>query len=567
MINHRYCSIRVAVLIVAGSMFLGGCGSDSAVNTISSPGQTAPETWTMPSTEAPLGPAGTRQSITSRPVTAGVTHYQIQRGTLSPNDFWTVNIGFYPTQAAAQNDAEALKALGFDTRFDRSAGTDIKGDVLGYYLSVDKFGTRAEAATFANQIAKATANKYEPGVRNTALARNGATGPWIINVLAIKPSQTTARLSFALPGGDNLGGAGETVTAAVSRLGAVAGINAGFFSNIKPLQHAAAPRSPVGTTVVDGKLVGTAAGGRPGVMITTTGAGHPKVTVLPKLTSSITVTDAQNSAIDVKSVDRPILGTVVNCGTPAQAPLKTPQQDYVCTNFDDLVMYDALYLQGESSNTLVNADYKGSTYELVVDAAGTVVASHATLGSPAPKGGYVLQGLGKSAAWLERHAAVGTKLTRAEHVYSNGNEIALAPGMAIVEAGPTLSGENPLQNAWTEGFSPTLSGIVSSDSVDPSNIRWYEGWVVARNGRTAIGVSGDGTILLVEIDGRQPMVSLGTSIQETSDVMTWLGATSAINLDGGGSSNMVVNGATVGHPSDGSGERAVGGTLLIGAKQ
>ncbi|TAM28704.1 MAG: phosphodiester glycosidase family protein [Paraburkholderia sp.] len=546
-------------------MFLGGCGSDIAA--------TAPETWTMPSTDAPLGPAGTRQSITSRPVTAGVTYYQIQRGALSPNDFWTVNIGFYPTQDAAQADADALNALGFDTRLDRSAGTDIKGDALGYYLSVGKFGTQDEATAHANQIAEATANKsnkFKPGVRNTALAGNGATGPWIINVLAIKPSQTTARLSFALPGGNNLGGTGETVSAAVSRLGAVAGINAGFFSNINPFrtpQSPQPPRSPVGTTVVDGKLVGTAAGGRPGVMITTTGAGHPKVTVLPKLTSSITVTDAQNSAIDVKSIDRPILGTVVNCGTPAEAPITTPQQDYVCTNFDDLVMYDALYLQGKSSNTLVNANYNGATYELVVDAAGTVVASHATLGSPAPKGGYVLQGLGKSAAWLERHAAVGTKLTRAEHVYSNGNEIALAPGMAIVEAGPTLSVANLLENAWAEGFSPTLSGIGNGDPASTSNNRWYDGWVVARNGRTAIGVSGDGTILLVEIDGRQPMVSLGTSIQETSAVMTWLGAASAINLDGGGSSNMVVNGATVGHPSDGSGERAVGGTLLIGANQ
>lgn len=559
-----FSAISGAPLILVSSMFLAGCGSDDPATSPTT--LTATETWTMPSTEAPLGQTGTPQSITSRPVAAGVTYYQIRRGAPSPSDFWTVNIGFYRSQGAAQADATTLNAAGFTIRFDPSAGMDTNGRVLGYYLSVGKFDTQADATATATRIAKVTANKLKPAVRNTALAGNVTTGPWIINILALKPSQTTARLSYELPGGNNLGGTGETVSTAALRLGALAGMNAGFFSNINPIGAPLPPRSPVGTTVINGKLVGAAAGGRPGVMITTTSAGHPKVTVLPNLTSSMTIVDAQNSAIEVKSIDRPILGTVVNCGKPAEAPITTPEQDYVCTNFDDLIMYDSLYQQGKSSNTLVNANYQGATYELVVDATGVVTSGHATLGSPAPQGGYVLQGLGKSAEWLQGHSTVGTKLTHTQHVYTNGDEITLVPGTAIIEAGPTLSAsENLLQNAWTEGFSPYLSGSDNGDSAGTPNSSWYEGWVVARNGRTAIGVGADGTVLLVEIDGRQPMVSLGTSIPETSAVMSWLGAVSAINLDGGGSSNMVVSGASVGHPSDANGERAVGGTLMIKA--
>jgi exopolysaccharide biosynthesis protein len=560
MYNFRKNYITVAVLISLNTVMLAGCGSVHSINTTA-------ETWTMPTTDVPLGPVGAPQTITNQRVTAGVTYYQIKRGAQGPSDFWTVNIGFYPTKAAAQADAAAVTAAGFTTRFDQSAGTGTDGSILGYYLSVGKFSTQTDAKATGARIAQATANKYRPATRNTALAGNVTTGPWIINILAIEPSQTTAKLAYELPGGNNLGGTGETVSVAASRLGVLAGMNAGFFSNINPFNSTLPPRSPIGTTVVNGKLIGTAAGGRPGVMITTTSNGHPKVTVLPKLTSSTTLTDVQNASIAVKAIDRPILGTVANCGTPAESPNTTPKQDYVCTNFDDLVMYDSLFLQGKLSNTLINASYRGAAYELVVDSTGTVVTGHSTLGTPAPQGGFVLQGLGKSASWLQSHAAAGTKLTVVNHVYSSGKELALTPGMTIVEAGPSLSVSNLLQNAWTEGFSPNVNGNDNGDSAGTPNSSWYEGWVVTRNGRTAIGIGADGTIFLVEIDGRQPTVSLGTSIPETAAVMSWLGAVSAINLDGGGSSNMVVSGAIVGHPSDATGERGVGGTLMVEASK
>jgi exopolysaccharide biosynthesis protein len=558
--NHlaKFCAIAGFGVAVGVSAML--FGSDS--NALSAPPITT--TWTMPSGEMPLGPTGSSQSVVARTVTNGVTYYRILRGSVSASDFWTVNIGFYRSRSAAQNDVHALTAAGFATRLDPSVGTHLNGTVLGYYLSVGKFHSQADAKAAAGQIAQATLNKYQPAVRNTALAGSATTGPWLINVLAIKPSQTSAILTMALAGGNNLGGDGETVSAAAHRLNALAGINGGFFSNIDPFKTPLPPRAPVGTTVLDGQLIGTAAGGRAGVMITKTSDGRSKVTILPKLTTEVTLSDSQGATTPIKSIDRPILGAVVNCGTPAQAPTTVPAQDYVCTNYNDLVMYDARYLRDKASNANVEAGYQGATYELVVSANGTVASGHAALGSPAPpSGGYVLQGLGKNASWLKNHATVGTPLTVSTHVYSNGHEIRLTSGVSIVEAGPTLSAPDLAKNAAAEGFSPDIAAVDNGDSSGTRNQSWYEGWYVDRNGRTAIGVAADGTVLLVEIDGRQPGLSLGTTIPETAAVMKWLGAVSAINLDGGGSSNMVVGGSMVGHPSDATGERGVGDTLMI----
>lgn len=73
--------------------------------------------------------------------------------------------------------------------------------------------------------------------------------------------------------------------------------------------------------------------------------------------------------------------------------------------------------------------------------------------------------------------------------------------------------------------------------------------------RTAIGVKKDGSIILMVVDGRSTSSS-GMSLNELASYMVKLGAVSALNFDGGGSSEMVLNGKIVNNPSDGN-ERAV----------
>ena len=57
--------------------------------------------------------------------------------------------------------------------------------------------------------------------------------------------------------------------------------------------------------------------------------------------------------------------------------------------------------------------------------------------------------------------------------------------------------------------------------------------------RSAIGVEADGTVWLVVVDGRQP-ASRGVTLPELADLVLALGAREVLNLDGGGSSALVV---------------------------
>jgi len=80
--------------------------------------------------------------------------------------------------------------------------------------------------------------------------------------------------------------------------------------------------------------------------------------------------------------------------------------------------------------------------------------------------------------------------------------------------------------------------------------------------RTAVGVTDAGKLLLVEVDGREQDYSEGLTLEELSYLMIDLGSVKAVALDGGGSSEMVVKGKVVNHPSDDK-ERPISYGLVI----
>ena len=68
-----------------------------------------------------------------------------------------------------------------------------------------------------------------------------------------------------------------------------------------------------------------------------------------------------------------------------------------------------------------------------------------------------------------------------------------------------------------------------------------------RNPRTAIGYTSDHNFILVTADGREGS-SIGMTLMELANFMKSLGCIGAINLDGGGSTVMYVNGSVVNKP-------------------
>ncbi len=80
--------------------------------------------------------------------------------------------------------------------------------------------------------------------------------------------------------------------------------------------------------------------------------------------------------------------------------------------------------------------------------------------------------------------------------------------------------------------------------------------------RTAVGVTDDGKLLLVAVTGRQAYHSIGVTLEELANITLELGAKDAMNLDGGGSSTMVVRDYVMNTPSDGR-ERKVADAILV----
>ena len=98
---------------------------------------------------------------------------------------------------------------------------------------------------------------------------------------------------------------------------------------------------------------------------------------------------------------------------------------------------------------------------------------------------------------------------------------------------------------------------------DWTDERFLKGFDTTRHPRTMIGVDGDRAIWLVTVDGRNPLVSLGMSFTELQRLARRLGLRSALNLDGGGSTTMWVNGQVVNRPTDSQGLRPVSEAIVV----
>jgi hypothetical protein len=171
--------------------------------------------------------------------------------------------------------------------------------------------------------------------------------------------------------------------------------------------------------------------------------------------------------------------------------------------------------------------------------------------------------------------AVETPL-RAGTPRCGGARPALPPSGTLVAAEPSGAGGAFVRSLTTDapvsmttqlgfpgvvdaiGGNPRLvvDGTVADREVDGP------GEFFGRHSRTAAGVTADGRLLLVVVDGRQPGYSRGMTLRELAELLQRLGAHTAMNLDGGGSSEMVVNGLPASRPSDGRG-RGIANALVV----
>ncbi len=171
---------------------------------------------------------------------------------------------------------------------------------------------------------------------------------------------------------------------------------------------------------------------------------------------------------------------------------------------------------------------------------GTVAAIlSASLASnnPIPPGGMVLSATGVPAATILQRTQVGDRLrlrfATSAPQYNNVE-------FAITGAGWILREGQACTSCWTQ----------------------WAGSFTGANPRTMIGWNAT-HLMLVVVDGRQPGYSVGMTFAQMADLMLSLGATECLNIDGGGSSTMVVHGAVMNSPSDPQGERPRNNAVLL----
>ncbi len=174
------------------------------------------------------------------------------------------------------------------------------------------------------------------------------------------------------------------------------------------------------------------------------------------------------------------------------------------------------------------------------------------------------------------NAPVGGTITTAP----GGESFSLAPGRIVVHAGEPLPDwieedaevtldirlpELPGKVIGAIGGGPLILKDGEIVAVERGQAeRMGASIYVAIHPRTAIGVKEDGkTIVAIVVDGRQPGYSRGVTVTELAELLREKGAVRAINLDGGGSSTMVVHGSVANSPSDTGGLRSLTNAILF----
>lgn len=196
---------------------------------------------------------------------------------------------------------------------------------------------------------------------------------------------------------------------------------------------------------------------------------------------------------------------------------------------DDLIVYTPFY--GEATRTNVYG------LDVVVEDDRVVEIVEGSTGIPL--NGYVLSGHGKSRDLL-KELSVGDQVQLKLELTPDWREEGIEH---MIGGGPRLVRDGQIY-------------ITSQEE------RFQRDVADSRAPRTALGVTETGRLLLVTVNGRQPGISVGMTLEELAQLMIDLGAHQAMNLDGGGSTTMVIRDMVLNLPSDGI-ERPVSNGLLI----
>jgi hypothetical protein len=300
----------------------------------------------------------------------------------------------------------------------------------------------------------------------------------------------------------------ETTSSIAARYGAFAAINAGFFR----LDNSLYAGDPAGALMIDGELYSEPVSNRTALLI---------------------LNDKDQARVRFMRLDEKYLPAVRINGVEIEISGVNRERKK-----DELIAYYPVFHR----TTLT--DRNG--VEVIVEQGRVSKIVTGEGSSPIPQGGYVLSAVGNKKDALLKLAKIGTKVKMSLPAvnFSSGN------------------GDGAF--AFTEDAVGGIPQLIRNGKID---ITWEEekagkSFVETKHPRTAVAKLKDGKFLMITVDGRSES-SGGIGLNDLAALLLEFGATDAMNLDGGGSTTMFLDGKVVNHPSDKEGERKVSDAILV----
>ena len=368
------------------------------------------------------------------------------------------------------------------------------------------------------------------GVEYAEVNRKLGDDPVKINLLRLDLTKVRLDVHHAM----NAAIGTEKTSSIATRHGAVAAINAGFFR----LDKSAFAGDTIGTLAIDSVLQSENVNGR----ITLLLASYKKVTsvLFGHFNSSISIStndDTTPNSIKVSGINREL----------------REEEIVLYTNFfGKPVSTNIAGVVGLSLSGCRNDHTKGA-FELPFVACRSLETVNDSKEYAVPKGGFLLligtRAIERAQPLLKKSRALtGSKKKLRVGLFvkfwEGGNELLIDKETDMIAGVPQLIKNGKIDITWEQE-------------------KASKSFVETRHPRTAVAKLKDGKFLMITVDGRQPGVSVGMNLNELAEYLLGLGAVDAMNLDGGGSTTMFLDGKVVNHPSDKEGERKVSDAILV----
>ena len=356
---------------------------------------------------------------------------------------------------------------------------------------------------FGGSLSGQELKQVHPGVEYSAVEHRIGTEPVKINLLRL--DLTKVRLDVKL-GMDTVVGT-ETTSSIARRHRAVAAINSGFFR----LDTSIFAGDPAGALRIDGEVLSEPDRDRSVIFIDNR---RDRTHVEFGRLRTERTAEIRGRAFPIDGVNR-------------------QRRD------NELILFTPTF----SRTTLTGPD----GVEVIVGNGRVTSILNGVGSTPVPEDGFVLSASGTARNEIMRTMRIGDRVRLLASVQPVGDDV-LPPAVFNYED-------------HTNGVSMLLKDGAKALTWEAE--RAPKSFADSRHPRTAVAKLKDGRVLFVTVDGRQSGVSVGMTLAELADYLLSLGAVEAINLDGGGSTTMVLDGRVVNKPSDTNGERKVGDAIVV----